>query len=149
MISSHWTISRAALPCPVTTPSITAAPTIPPTMECVVDTGKPLRLANKSHKAAASSADIMMKMKSLGARATTDRSTMPLRMVSVTSPPAITAPLTSKTAATSSACFMVSVPAPTLVPNALATSLPPMLKAMNMPITVAATSSILLPVPTW
>lgn len=63
---------------------------------------------------------------------------MPLRIVSVTSPPAITAPLTSKTAATSSACFMVSVPAPTLVPNELATSLPPILKAMNMPNTVAA-----------
>ncbi|SGF77478.1 Uncharacterised protein [Mycobacterium tuberculosis] len=112
---------------------------MPPMIECVVDTGYPIRLANSSQSAAADSADSMMFMKSRGLTDTPDRSTMPLRMVSVTSPPAITAPLTSKIAATRSACFMVNVPAPTLVPNELATSLPPTLKAMNMPTTVAST----------
>ena len=62
-------------------------------------------------------------------------------MVLVTSPPAIMAPLTSNTAATSRACLIVSVPAPTLVPNELATSLPPMLKAMKRPKRVATTNS--------
>ncbi len=81
----------------------------------------------------------MMNTKSIGETCTIVRSTMPLRMVSVTSPPAITAPLTSKIAATSRACFMVRVPAPTLVPNEFATSLPPMLNAMNRPNTVATT----------
>ena len=64
-------------------------------------------------------------------------------MVCVTSPPAITAPLTSNTAAITNACLMLSVPAPTLVPKELATSLPPMLKAMNTPNSVARTSSVL------
>ena len=127
-------------------PTVIAAPTMPPMIECVVDTGYPMRFANSSHSAADNNADIMMFMKSLGLTATLDRSTMPLRMVSVTSPPAITAPLTSKMAATSSACFMVSVPAPTLVPKELATSLPPTLKAMNMPTTVASTRMTLFPV---
>ena len=69
------------------------------------------------------------------------RSTIPFRMVSVTSPPAITAPLTSKMAATSRACLMVRVPAPTEVPKELATSFPPMLKAMKRPKTVATARS--------
>ena len=101
-------------------------------------------MANSNQKAAANSAAIMMNTKSIGEICTIDRSTIPLRIVSVTSPPAMTAPLTSKIAATSSACFMVRVPAPTLVPNELATSLPPMLKAMNMPSTVAVIRMTLL-----
>ena len=72
---------------------------------------------------------------------------MPLRIVSVTSPPAITAPLTSKTAAMASACLTVMVPAPTLVPKLLATSLPPMLKAMNRPNAVASRKMAILPPP--
>ncbi|BEH77599.1 hypothetical protein YM3MPS_34020 [Mycobacterium pseudoshottsii] len=67
-------------------PSVTAAPTMPPTIECVLDTGYPIRLANSSHSAAASNAASMMFMKSLGATDTPDRSTIPLRIVSVTSP---------------------------------------------------------------
>ncbi len=62
---------------------------------------------------------------------------MPPRMVLVTSPPAITAPLTSKIAATTNACLMVNVPAPTLVPNEFATSLPPILNAIKTPNKVA------------
>jgi len=64
--------------------------------------------------------------------------TIPLRMVAVTSPPAITAPLTSKTAATIKAWGMVKVPAPTDVPNELATSFPPILNAMKTPKNVAS-----------
>jgi len=41
---------------------------------------------------------------------------MPLRIASVTAPPAIIAPLTSKLAATASACFMVKVPASAALP---------------------------------
>jgi hypothetical protein len=50
------------------------------------------------------------------------------------------APETSKIAATANACLMVRVPAPTEVPKELATSLPPMLKAMKRPKTVARTN---------
>ena len=64
--------------------------------------------------------------------------TIPLRIVSVTAPPAITAPLTSKIAATIKACGIVSVFAPTDVPNELATSLPPILNAINTPKNVAS-----------
>ena len=77
-------------------------------------------------------------------------STMPLRTVSVTDPPARTAPETSKTAATTRACFIVRVPAPTLVPKELATSLPPMLKAMNRPKAIARISrNAFTSVPDW
>lgn len=40
-----------------------------------------------------------------------------------------------------SACFIVSVPDPTLVPKEFATSLPPMLNAMKTPKTIAVISS--------
>ena len=106
---------------------------MPPTIECVVETGQPMRVATSSQSAAPSSAAIMMNMKSRGLPSIAPRSTMPERTVSVTSPPARIAPLTSNTAATMRACFMLSVPAPTDVPNEFATSLPPMLNAMNMP----------------
>nr|WP_314029721.1 hypothetical protein [Corynebacterium argentoratense] len=42
-----------------------------------------------------------------------------------------TAPPTSNTAATISACFIDSVPVPTDMPKEFATSFPPMLKAIN------------------
>lgn len=139
-ISLHCTISKP--PAPVCRPRVTAAPTMPPTIECVVETGQPILVAMSSQTAAPIRAASMMYTKSIGGSATLSRSTMPLRTVSVTSPPAITAPLTSKTAATSRACFRVSVPAPTEVPNEFATSLPPMLKAMNMPTTIVVISSV-------
>ena len=75
---------------------------------------QPCRVAISSQPAAATRADIMMKTKSInsksGSDVSTDRSTIPLRIVSVTAPPASTAPLTSNTAATARACLMVSVP---------------------------------------
>ncbi|CWN22290.1 Uncharacterised protein [Neisseria meningitidis] len=110
---------------------------MPPIMEWVVDTGSPFFEANNSHNAAAKSADIIINTNCMGSKSTPFKSTMPLRMVLVTSPPAMTAPLTSNTAAISKACGMVSVPAPTLVPKELATSLPPMLNAINTPNIVA------------
>ena len=119
-------------------PSVSELPTIPPIIACVVDTGRPFLVANNSHNAAAKSADIMINTKSKGCSGMLSRWTMPLRMVAVTSPPAITAPLTSNTAAISNACGTVSVPAPTEVPNELATSLPPILNAINTPNKVAS-----------
>ena len=75
----------------------------------------------------------MTKTNCIGWMSMTLKSTMPLLMVSVTSLPAISAPLTSNTAATISAWVMESVPAPTEVPKELATSLPPILKAIKRP----------------
>ena len=72
------------------------------------------------------------------------KSTMPERTVFVTSPPARIAPETSKMAATTRACFIDSVPAPTEVPKELATSLPPMLKAMKTAKMTAVMKTILL-----
>mgnify|MGYP006947037208 CR=1 FL=1 len=63
----------------------------------------------------------MMKAKSIDWTVKASGSTMPLCTVLVTSPPAITAPLTSKIGAAMSACFMLSVPAPTDVPTAVGT----------------------------
>lgn len=57
-ISPHCTISRP--PVPVTKPVVTAAPTIPPMIACVVETGQPIFVASSSQTAAPSSADIMM-----------------------------------------------------------------------------------------
>ena len=59
-ISLHWTICHGWLAAEATNPVVTAAPTMPPTMECVVDTGQPLMVAKSSHTAAPTSADIMM-----------------------------------------------------------------------------------------
>ena len=114
---------------------------MPPMMACVVETGSPFLVANSSHNAAANSADIIIRIKSKGRMGSVFKSTMPVRMVSVTSPPAITAPLTSNTAAINKACGTDSVPAPTDVPNELATSLPPMLNAINTPNSVASKKS--------
>jgi len=82
---------------------------------------------------AASKADNMPKMSSSGESDISDASTIPLRIVEVTSPPARTAPANSKIAATMMACLMVSALAPTDVAIALATSLAPIPQAMNMP----------------
>ena len=130
-ISPHCTISRP--PMCKKNPRVSDAPTMPPMMECVVDTGSPSLVAMSSHTAAPNNAAIMMNAKCMASRWMDSKSTMPLLTVSVTSPPANTAPDTSKIAATTSACRIVSVPAPTEVPKELATSLPPMLNAIKTP----------------
>ena len=142
-ICDHLTKLNGSLFSPeIMKPNDTELPTIPPIIACVVDTGKPFLVANNSHNAAASNADIMIKIKSNGCIGKLSNFTMPLRIVSVTSPPAITAPLTSNTAAINKACGTVKVPAPTDVPNELATSLPPMLNAINTPNRVANKNKI-------
>ena len=105
------------------------APSTPPTMACVVDTGAPKYVARCTHSAEASSADIMIhtNVSAFGTRA---GSMMPLEIVSTTSLPAISAPAHSKTAAMMSAPDMVSARAPTAGPTLLATSLAPMVSAM-------------------
>ena len=65
-ILSHCTSASAASPPPSEKPSITELPTMPPTIEWVVDTGQPFFVANNSHSAAASSAAIMMKTNCIG-----------------------------------------------------------------------------------
>ena len=102
-----------------------ALPTIPPIMACVVETGKAFMRCKSSHNAAAKSAEHHNKDKLHRIQnASHSNRQYRLRMVSVTSPPAITAPLTSNTAAISKACEW-SMPEPTLVPKELAISLPP------------------------
>ena len=61
-------------------------------------------------------------------------STIPLRIVDVTSPPAKKAPKNSKIAAIIMACFMVIALLPTEVPIEFATSLAPIPKAIKNPI---------------
>ena len=64
-------------------------------------------------------------------------SSMPLRIVAVTSPPARIAPENSKITAIIIACLIVTAPEPTDVPIALATSFAPIPQAMNTPKTIA------------
>ena len=59
--------------------------------------------------------------------------TISFLIVFVTSDPANIAPLSSKMAAMTRACFSVSVFAPTLVPKLFATSFPPILNAIKRP----------------
>jgi len=74
---------------------------------------------------------------SSGVPASRSASTMPLRIVDVTAPPASTAPRNSKTAATRIAWRMVSALEPTDVAIALATSFAPIPHAMKRPNTAA------------
>ena len=108
----------------LTTPN----PTIAPTIAWVVETGKPNRVApTNSVPAAASEPNIPYISWS---RSTNDTSSIPLRTVSVTCPPAKNAPANSKIAATRIAPQTVRAPDPTLVPIALATSLAPIAQAI-------------------
>ena len=79
--------------------------------------------------AAETRAAIIAEMKTLGSETATG-SMMPLEMVETTSPPAISAPALSKTAAMASATPSVIACDPTAGPTLLATSLAPMLSAM-------------------
>ena len=114
-------------------PIVSPAPTIPPTIEWVVEMGSPNLDAIKSQIPELNNADIIIRTKSMGFMPLSGNTMIPSRIVLVTSPPAKIAPLSSKMAAITRACFMVSVFAPTLVPKLLATSLPPMLNAINIP----------------
>ncbi len=98
-------ITQLAAICPIvgqftaaTPAAAIPAPITPPTMECVVDTGAPSQVARFSQSDAAISADIIAQMKICGS-AIASGDTMPPEMVLTTSPPAISAPAVSKTAA--------------------------------------------------
>ena len=132
-ISPQETIARALSPPIVVKPIVSPAPTIPPTIEWVVEIGSPFLDAINSQIPELKSADIIISTKSIGSVPSCGKLTMPSRMVLVTSPPANIAPLSSKIAAITRACFIVTVLAPTLVPKEFATSLPPMLNAIKIP----------------
>ena len=120
------TVSQRATDRP---PAATPAPSTAPTMECVVDTGAPNAVARLSHSAPASSAAVITQMKrSLSAMPA--GLMMPPRIVDVTSPPAMSAPATSNTAAMTTAPPIVMAREPTAGPTLLATSLAPMFIAM-------------------
>ena len=65
-----------------------ANPTIAPTIECVVDTGQPMKLAIINQVPAARSAESIPKTRRSGESTNTALSTIPFRIVDVTSPPA-------------------------------------------------------------
>ncbi len=120
-IIGHCTISKpeAAIP----------APTTPPTMACVVETGAPRYVARWIHSAADSMAAVMT---STNSTTRIDSSGRKIRFdtVSTTSPPARMAPAASQIAAMTSALVMVSARLPTAGPMLLATSLAPTFSAM-------------------
>ena len=111
-------------------------PTIPPIIECVVETGSPKRVAIVNQTAAAIIAAMNPNIKSFAnasvTRASSARSIfrIPFLTVSVTASPAKKAPQNSNTAAIITACLNVKALEPTEVPIALATSLAPMFHAM-------------------
>lgn len=123
-IFSQWTKPTAALMelSKFIYPIIIPPPTIPPTIECVVDTGNPFLVAKNSHKLALNKADIITATNCIAGILSAGKLIIPLRIVLVTSAPAKIAPLNSKIAAIISACLIVKVFAPTLVPKAFATS---------------------------
>ena len=105
------------------------APITPPTMEWVVETGAPIQVARFTHSADDSSAAIIAQTK-MPSVPIVCGSMIPREMVLTTSPPAISAPAVSNTAAMAMAPPMVSAFAPTAGPMLLATSLAPMFSAM-------------------
>ena len=118
----HATIPNpaAAIPAPIT----------PPTMECVVDTGAFAMVAKFSHNAAAKSAAIIAQMNESVLPPKALMSIIPFLMVFTTSPPAISAPAASNTAAMTIAPPMVSALEPTAGPTLLATSFAPIFIAI-------------------
>src|SRR5690554_8004853 len=110
-------------------PAAIPAPSTPPTMECVVETGAPIQVARLSHSAPASSAAVINHTNALGSSRVVG-SIMPPLIVETTSPPAMSAPDASKIAASTTAAPKESAPEPTAGPTLLATSLAPMLMAI-------------------
>ena len=108
----------------------TANPMMAPTIECVVETGQPNLEATVSQAAAARSADSMPMTSRFGSCSRASASTMPLRIVEVTSPPARNAPRNSNTPAIRMATPTVMAPEPTDVPIEFATSFAPIAQAM-------------------
>ena len=133
--TTFWTTSQSIKVVSYLTSNMRPTPRIPPMMECVVETGRPIRVAMVSHVAAAIMAAMnpkAMSWENTGSISGSAKSTlrMPFRTVSVTASPAKKAPQNSNTAAMMTACLRVSALEPTEVPMALATSFAPMFQAM-------------------
>ena len=126
-LAAIWDIfDQLAMPQP---PAAMPAPSTPPTIEWVVDTGAPMAVARLSHSAPASKAAIIIQTKT-SVSPIRSGSMMLLLIVPTTSPPAISAPAASQTAAINMAPDMVRAREPTAGPMLLATSLAPMFMAM-------------------
>ena len=117
---------QLAMPIP---PAAIPAPSTPPTIECVVETGAPRAVAMFSQMAPASNAAIISHIK-VSVSVICAGSMMPFLIVLTTSPPASNAPDASKIAAIMMAPVSVNAFEPTAGPTLLATSLAPMFIAM-------------------
>ena len=117
-------------------PAAIPAPKIPPTIECVVETGAPIAVAKCSQIAPESKA-ANIKVAKFRESPITSIEIIPERTVSTTSPPAIKAPEISQIAAIVIAPNMLKALEPTAGPTLLATSLAPILSAIYPP-TIAA-----------
>jgi len=116
----------------------TPKPATAPTMACDVETGMPNHVARWRQSAAESSALAMPRHSTSGSEASAMGSTMPLRIVFVTSEPTSTAPANSQMPATITAWRRLMDPEPTTGPIELATSLAPMVQAMYRPTAAVA-----------
>ncbi len=110
-------------------PAAIPAPSTPPTIEWVVETGAPSAVAIFSQTAPASRAAIINQIK-VSASPIMSGLIMPFLMVLTTSPPAMRAPAASKIAAIMMAPVRVRAREPTAGPTLLATSLAPIFMAI-------------------
>jgi len=102
-----------------------AAPTRPPRVECVVDTGKPYRVAKVRKMEEPTRVHIMARSRTLGWSLKCIGSTILVRIVSATREPTAIEPETSVKHAMAIACFIVRDRDEMDVANELATSLAP------------------------
>src|SRR5690554_898846 len=117
---------QSAIPQP---PAAMPAPSTPPTIEWVVDTGAPIQVARLSQSAPANNAAVINQTKARPS-SRLEGSIMPPFMVETTSPPAINAPADSKIPARITAAPRDRAPEPTAGPTLFATSLAPILIAI-------------------
>lgn len=99
--------SMPQLTLPMPTEAV-AVPTRPPMRECVVETGRPWRVAMVRNMEEPMMVQVMARRRTAGVWLNTCGSRIRRRMVSVTLEPTIVAPLNSMTAAMAMACFMVT-----------------------------------------
>ena len=118
--------------------TVRPAPRIPPTMECVVDTGELKKVAKFIQRAAANNALNIRYLKSVVVTKSPG-DIMPLETVLTTSPPANNAPELSHIAAITTAVPTEITFPPTAGPILLATSFAPILSAIYPPTIAAAT----------
>src|SRR6056297_3170463 len=104
-------------------------PTIAPTMEWVVETGRDRQVANETHREAESRAE-RAPSRAIWGSLITSVDTMPFRMVSVTWDPIKAAPTIFNMPAIKIAWRRVMAFAPTAEAMELATSLAPMFQAI-------------------